>query len=367
MTDKQPFIIEQNIRRKVLWPLGIIIAISFAVFLFVSDYYMEHAIDRLQDTQLQNLTTRYHGYMLERTKLMRSIMQQLSRDPAMLEALDRRDRSFLLQHSNPLFKELLVEQNITHFYYHTPDGTNLLRVHKPDKHSDLIDRITLHTAQLKQTISDGIELGPLGTFTLRVVMPIHKQNRLIGYLELGEDIDPIIDQLTSDGDNKIAVLILKRLIDQDAWIEGRQLLNETANWGILSDYVVSGTDDPQIIKALPLLTTPAAINDAETVEMILNNKIHRGRFLNMMDVGGRSVGSLLVLQDVQELLDNHRSSTLMITLFSGLMAVTLFWIASHILGRADRSLRLIREQLDDEKSEEVKRPVTFKFKQEEPD
>jgi hypothetical protein len=198
-------------------------------------------------------------------------------------------------------------------------------------------------------------------------MPIHKQNRLIGYLELGEDIDPIIDHLTSEGNNIISVLILKQLVHKKAWIEGRQLLDETADWELLSDYVVSGTDDPEIIKALSLLATPATINDAETVEIILNSKIHRGRFLNMMDVGGRSVGSLLVLQDVQEILNNHKRSTLMITLFSGLMAVTLFWIASNILGRADRSLRMIRERLGEEKSEEEKVPVTFKFKQEPPD
>jgi hypothetical protein len=107
MADKQTFIIEQNIRRKVLWPLGIIIVISFAVFLIVSDYYMESALHRLQKTQLQNLTSRYHSYMLERTKLMRSIMQQFSRDPAMLEAFDRRDRPSLLQLSTPYLKNSL--------------------------------------------------------------------------------------------------------------------------------------------------------------------------------------------------------------------------------------------------------------------
>lgn len=107
-------------------------------------------------------------------------------------------------------------------------------------------------------------------------MPIHKQNRLIGYLELGEDIDPIIDHLTSEGNNIISVLILKQLVHKKAWIEGRQLLDETADWELLSDYVVSGTDDPEIIKALSLLATPATINDAETVEIILNSKIHRG-------------------------------------------------------------------------------------------
>ena len=216
MIDNQPVKIEQNVRKKVLWPLGIVISVSFIIFIVVSNYFMDVGMARLQETHIQTLTHRYHNYMLERTGLMRSILQQLGRDPVIITALDRRDREALLQHSTPLFNELLSEQQITHFYYHTPEGTNLLRVHKPDRHSDQINRVTLHTAQRNNTIADGIELGPLGTFTLRVVLPIHDQDRLVGYLELGEDIGPIIDHVSAEGDNKIAVLILKELLDKGA-------------------------------------------------------------------------------------------------------------------------------------------------------
>ena len=363
MSNNQPFKIEQNIRKKVLWPLGIVILASFSLFIFVSDYFMEIGMARLQETHLQTVTTRYHSYMLERTGLMRSILQQLSRDPAIIEALDRRDRTGLLQHSTPLYKELLAEQNITHFYYHTPAGENLLRVHKPDRHGDQINRVTMHAAQRKNEITDGIELGPLGTFTLRVVMPIHDQARLVGFLELGEDIGPIIEHLSSEGDDKIAVLILKQLVDKDAWIEGRHLLNETANWDLLPDHVVSGVEMSPLLIALPQITTVEALSSVETVQVMLSGKIHQGRFLNMMDVGGRTVGSWLVLQDVHEIIQNHNKSTLLIATFCCLLAVTLFWIASNILGRADRNLRLINDHLSEDVLNKEKSPNSFKLNQ----
>ncbi|MBE0501249.1 MAG: hypothetical protein IBX47_07395 [Desulfuromonadales bacterium] len=345
MNDEQQVPIEQNIKGKVLWPLAIVILISFAFFLFVSNYFLELGLARTQEMQLQSLTGRYHSYMLERSGLMRSILQQLSRDKAIVAALERRDRPFLLQHSTTLFNELLVEQNITHFYYHTPDGTNLLRVHKPDRYGDLIDRATLHTAQRTNTLADGIELGPLGTFTLRSVLPIHNRSTRVGYIELGEDIGPIIDQLGSESGSQMAVLILKSLLDQEEWLEGRLMLNETADWDLLPEHVVTGTGNPQILAALPQLATGKTIDNAESVEVVLEEETYRGRFLNMMDVSGRSVGSLLVLQNVESILQDHKKSTLLITIFCAIMSVALFWIAANILGRVDKSLRIARENL----------------------
>ena len=43
----------------------------------------------------------------------------------------------------------------------------------------------------KDGIASGIELGPLGTMTLRVVIPWRVDGVLIGYIELGKDLDEI--------------------------------------------------------------------------------------------------------------------------------------------------------------------------------
>lgn len=351
LTDLQISKIELNIRKKVLWPLGIAIIGSLATFLLVSNFYLERGLSRTQETQLQALTSRYHNYMQERSGLMRSLLQQLGRDTILVEALDRSDRDFLLQHSTPLFKELLTEQNITHFYFHSPDGTNLLRVHKPERHSDQINRVTMHTAQRNNKIADGIELGPLGTFTLRVVMPVHNHNRLVGYVELGEDIGPILEHLSTDGGENLTLLIQKKFLNQQAWLEGRSILGETEAWEFLPDHVVGGFTASEVVEFLPHIATPEVLNNSETVEVILKNKTHRGRFLNMMDAAGRSVGSLLVLQDVSVILQNHEASIWLISLFCFLLAAVLFFIAAVILGRADQNLKMLKKQLTEEISD----------------
>ena len=351
LDNKKTLKIEQNIRRKVLWPLGIVIIGSLAIFLFVSNYYLEMGLARTQEKQLQTLTSRYHNYMQERTGLMRSLLQQLGRDTLLIEALDRRDRHFLFQRATPLFTELLTEQHITHFYFHTPEGTNLLRVHKQDRHGDLIDRVTLHLAQRSNKIADGIELGPLGTFTLRVVMPVHVHDRLVGYIEMGEDIDPILDYLAADGGDNMTLLIQKQYLDREDWLEGRNMLGESGVWDFLPDHVISGLTNLENIDFLPEIATSQTLNNSETVEVTLNNKIHRGRFLNMMDAAGRSVGSLLILQDVNAILQDHEASIWLIGIFCFLLAAALFFVSAVLLGRADQSLRLIKEQLTEETTE----------------
>jgi hypothetical protein len=359
MDENHVIKIEQNVRKKILWPLGIAFLISFSLFLIASNYFMSRDLNRTLETQLQTQTKRYHNYIQERTGLMRSLLQQLSRDRIMINALIRQDRPLLLKHSTPLFNELLAQQHITHFYYHKPNGINLLRVHKPDFHGDRIDRVTMHMAKLNDSIIDGVELGPLGTFTLRVVMPIHHQSRVIGYIELGEEIGPILDYLSAENKDKFAILILKKLLNRDAWTEGRHLLHETAQWDLLPDHVVSGTDDPAFIKALPRITTKDAVENALTVEIDLNNKTYQGRFLNMLDFGGRSVGSLLILQDVHEIIKDHETATLLFIIFILLLAVALFWISSNILGRADRNLRLASEYLTEEGLKDQNRSFTI--------
>ncbi|MCC6933984.1 MAG: hypothetical protein IT292_12170 [Deltaproteobacteria bacterium] len=74
-------------------------------------------------------------------------------------------------------------------YFITPDRTCILRVHKPEKQGDIINRFTTLEAERTGKLAAGIEIGPLGTFTLRVVNPVYSKGMLVGYLELGKEIE----------------------------------------------------------------------------------------------------------------------------------------------------------------------------------
>ena len=69
--------------------------------------------------------------------------------------------------------------NITHFYFHDAHRINLLRVHQPERFGDLISRHTALKAEKSAAMFSGIELGPLGTFTLRSVLPVFNDGKLM--------------------------------------------------------------------------------------------------------------------------------------------------------------------------------------------
>ncbi len=81
-------------------------------------------------------------------KLMRSIIGLLIEGGSLVnsgklkDAWLRRDRGTVLHMTRPLYKKLRAKYDITHFYFTDSDRTNFLRVHRPDRHGDKINRFT---------------------------------------------------------------------------------------------------------------------------------------------------------------------------------------------------------------------------------
>ncbi|MDI6451879.1 hypothetical protein QJ522_22665, partial [Sedimentisphaerales bacterium M17dextr] len=95
-------------------------------------------------------------------------LQPIVADAAMRQTLRKGDAGDLLTTWRPVFDVLRREHSVTHFYFFDPNRLCLLRVHKPEKHGDTINRFTVLEAERTGRTASGIELGPLGTFTLRV-------------------------------------------------------------------------------------------------------------------------------------------------------------------------------------------------------
>ena len=91
----------------------------------------------------------------------------LNKNRAIQEAWMSRNKAVLFQNASPFFSEMNAKNNITHFYFIDPDRNCFLRVHNPNRSGDYIKRETMNDAERTGKTSSGIELGPLGTFTLR--------------------------------------------------------------------------------------------------------------------------------------------------------------------------------------------------------
>jgi hypothetical protein len=176
------------------------------------------------------------------SRLLQAIMNNLQRDPTLQAALASRDRQRLLANTGKLFDNLRNDVDITHFYFSNPDRINLLRVHAPDRYGDRIDRITALAAEKTAAPSVGVELGPLGTLTLRLVAPWHQETtrQLLGYVELGMEIDHVLQKLRHFFGVEVFVLIDKRYLDRRQWEEGMRILGHKPDWDRFSTVVLGG-------------------------------------------------------------------------------------------------------------------------------
>jgi hypothetical protein len=142
-------------------------------------------------------------------------LDALATDPAVVEPFRARDRDRLFAVARPRFEALKVKHNITHWYFHDkePARTCFLRVHAPAIHGDVVSRETLSQAITTQKLGAGKELGKTA-FALRVVKPLRAGGQLLGYMELGEEIDHFLHRMKAATGDDYALFIDKGRIDR---------------------------------------------------------------------------------------------------------------------------------------------------------
>lgn len=108
-----------------------------------------------------------------------------------------------------IYEELNENVELTHMYFIRPDGKVLLRVHDHERDLDTVERMTFLKAKESQSLFYGLEFGLKQNYTLRVVRPWMVDGRLIGYLELGKEIDKFINEYAALLDTHVYLAVEK--------------------------------------------------------------------------------------------------------------------------------------------------------------
>ncbi|MEI7481971.1 MAG: response regulator [Elusimicrobiota bacterium] len=226
--------------------------------------------------------------------------QSIAANPGMQTALRKGDSASLLSAWRPVFKTLHQENNLTHFYFYDKNRVCLLRVHKPENHGDIINRFTALKAAGTGKTASGIELGPLGTFTLRVVQPVLESGKLAGYLELGKEIEDALQTLHIRSDVQLAVVIHKENLNRKAWEDGMRMLGRKAEWDRLPRGVITYATQGRLPDVFAHWTDNFSGTKArETGSTVsLSGKIWQVSAMPLPDVSGKEVAELLVMRDI---------------------------------------------------------------------
>lgn len=282
----------------------------------------------------------YQNAIAAQADMLTATLSAIQADPRYFAPFEARNREALLALAHPLFTQLHDGEDITHMYFITPEREVFLRAHLPLSHGDKLERYTLLQAEKDNRVARGIELGKTGTFTLRVVMPWHVNGKLIGYIELGKELEPVAAQVAKAQNAQIAVVIDKNLLNRHDWEVGMAMLGRPALWEQFGSDVLVGGSMPElpasISQRLPdwRTTTPEQLETLHTD----NGKYWTLTHLPIRDAGNNAVGSLLLIMDSTP---HHREirNTLMMVVGGGLLGGTLLLLLFNlILSRVETRL-----------------------------
>lgn len=324
-----------SIRFKIIFPLIIMMVCVIAIMIFGVYRVQNNQLNKEIETKVHNVNKLFAQLLAQESKFMIAQLEFIAHDTELIKAWRARNREELYPFANQIYQKINKKFNVTHFYFVEPDKTCFLRVHSPERHGDIITRYTMREAANSSKITYGIELGPLGTFTLRVVYPWVDGGKLLGYLELGEEIEHLTPQLRDISGVDLIFTVNKSNLEKENWSSGINFLGKEDTWGDYESFVV-------VDKTVSSLSS-AVIKLLQQRHHVSQNISDHDRLLRvemtpLIDVSGNNVGDKIVLYDFTEQSVATKNTLKVLVLITLVAAITLLVLYCIYSGQLERQI-----------------------------
>jgi diguanylate cyclase (GGDEF)-like protein/PAS domain S-box-containing protein len=336
--DKEPPDRRLSLKVVLLLPLAAALVLFVAVHLFTYAHQEAEYTAEYVDNAFLSAQRVFDSAVRTNTDKLSAALTLLSRDEALQRAMRAGDRQALLQRSIPLLQSLRKEYGITHLYFMRPDRSVVLRAHQPERHGDVIDRYTAMQAEASGKLTSGLELGPVGTFTLRTVLPWREGGRLIGYIELGEEVGYILGSIREILGLDIFVAIKKRYLSRPDWEQGIDMLERQSKWDFLPENVVVFQTMPALPASIRQVLAQTELTGRTTSDIADEGRKYRADHIPLHDAEGREVGCMLFLRDVTAHSAHSQRDTLLAAGATFGLGVVLLWLFNLVIGRVEKRL-----------------------------
>ena len=335
-----------KVKFRILFPMVLAMILLLIAFVFTVYNIQNKNASSIITKELDSTHQLYDTQLKSDTNMLTAILEVISLNENVMSALAAKDRKLLLEYGEPRFKQLRSEYNITHLYFTGPDRVNISRVHSPERFGDTINRFTTLEAERTKKIFSGLEMGPLGTLTLRVVMPCFSKDRLIGYIELGEETDHIIEKLRGARGVDIYLSVDKKFIKQKDWEAGMTVLGRRSNWEQLPNVVIVSNNQtsfpPELAKYFSAEYQKRSITECSLKK---NGRDFRGKFMPIKDVTGKKVGEMIIVSDVTDVIAFGKTYMIIVGLIFLAVGALLFYLFYGYINRVERKLIVTNEEL----------------------
>ncbi len=283
---------------KIVLPLTLALFTIATISIYSLYYIVEDNISKQSLKAFNSVSLAYEHIISQDTYLMESLIEELEKDAEIIKLFKEGNKKLLFKSLNQKFSKYKTRHEITHFYIHNINQTNFLRVHNENLHSDKITRVTLQNAAKNLSTSSGVEFGIYHNLTLRVVLPWFVDEKLIGFIEMGKDIDKLSPKLHAMIQSDIIFTIKKKYIPKEHFLIWKNRHKENKFYKAMNNYYVI---DSTITTIGPLLQKLLDHNSKSDNHFIVNaNKKYFINSQSNLDISGKHIGKICVLHDVSK-------------------------------------------------------------------
>jgi HAMP domain-containing protein/HPt (histidine-containing phosphotransfer) domain-containing protein len=290
-----------SIKAKVMLVVALVLSAGGAGILWIIHRAHQDNLDLMNRQSLSIARESFAALERDDTRMLSSTMLAVLRDQRMRTLFLARDRERLWQEANPLFQDLRRDYGITQFNFIDPPPANtiFLRMRQPSYFGDVMKRVTYQESVKTEGLASGKELGKTA-FALRVIHPWKDdEGHIIGYLELGQEINSYVGQMKARSGNDYAVLLVKRFLDAKEWAAVRSAAKLANNWD----------DDPHTLLITSTSNSASLYQFVGSIESVPDEGVGLGEvesdgktylrgILPIRDAARNKVGGIFVLQDV---------------------------------------------------------------------
>lgn len=293
-----------SIKLRMIIAVAIVFALGAAGIAVVMQRSYSSALEAASAQSVERAAVIFRELEAADTDKLAATVTGLADNPVYRDLFLAGDRDGLQRAAEPLFGRLRDEFRITHWYFETvgEKATVFLRVHRPEQHGDELTRATYLAAVESGSYGSGLELGK-NAVALRVVYPMRSADggEIVGFMELGQEIDRFLDQINEQTGDQVALLLLKEKMDEAAWSEYRAANGLDNNWGDNPDHVVAGATSDEVVADAAAFT--GALADLPEQGRALGTKTEGGSTIAngafpVIDASGETIGAVFVEHDI---------------------------------------------------------------------
>lgn len=337
-----------SLRTSILLPLTVVLIALISLFVYGYIHQEKVYTQKYIDKELLVAKRAMDSGIQANEDKLSAALEIITADPVLKQAMMAGDREALLQQSNRYFETLRKKNDITHFYFHLVNRVNFLRVHNPKRYGDKIDRFSLLQAESTLKPASAIEIGPMGLFTLRVVFPWYENGTLIGYVEMGQEIEHLYTHIKEIANVDLNVIIDKRVLSKEDWEAGMKQLGRKAQWNFLPQSVVIFTTVPENRRTLIKKIAECNPLKQVTMKFKVDKHLYQVSSLPLIDpnpADNRKIGCIFFIHDVSDL-QQQNLYHLFLAIGAGIvLAGLLIFFFYFLTRRVEKQLRKATERL----------------------